>query len=175
MTKMTSAYANKLLKRLNEDKEYWMNKERNSCTYTAAIDEEPLIPEYDYIEVSNRLYVIDAQIAKIKHAINYVNVTSQIQVGNEIMSADTILIKMAQLNKRKETLDGMRKQLPKRRLDTTYFTRKNSIVEYEYINYDMELVTIEYESIDFKIATMQMALDKFNQTFEFEIDIDIAL
>ena len=75
MTKMTSAYANKLLKRLNEDKEYWMNKEQNSCTYTAAIDEEPLIPEYDYDEVSNTLNEIDEKITKIKHAINYVNVT----------------------------------------------------------------------------------------------------
>lgn len=27
MTKMTSAYANKLLKKLNEDKEFWNNKE----------------------------------------------------------------------------------------------------------------------------------------------------
>ena len=58
---------------------------------------------------------------------------------------------MAQFNKRKETLDGMRKQLPKRRLDTTYFTRKNNIVEYEYINYDLELVKAEYESIKLSV------------------------
>ena len=101
----------------------------------------------------------------------YVNVTSQIQVGDAVMSADTILIRMAQLNKRKGTLDFMRKQLPKSRMESAYFTRKNAIVEYKYVNYDLELVKAEYESIDSEIAAMQLALDKFNQTFEFEVEI----
>ena len=42
--KMTSAYANKLIKKLNEDKAFWSNKERNSCTYIAAVDEDPVVP-----------------------------------------------------------------------------------------------------------------------------------
>ena len=171
MAKMTSAYANKLLKKLNEDKTFWLNKEQNSNTYTVALDEEPLIPEYDYVEVSGILDDIDQKITKIKHAINYVNVTSAIEVGDEVMSVDTILIRMAQLNKRKLTLDVMRKKLPKQRLDTPYFGRKNTVVEYEYINYDLDLVKAEYESIDSEIAAMQLALDKFNQTFEFEVEI----
>ena len=171
MTKMTSAYANKVLKKLNEDKEFWLNKERTSNTYVAAEGEEPVIPEYDYVEISNTIDEIDAKITKIKHAINYVNVTSQIQVGDAVMSADTILIRMAQLNKRKDTLDFMRKQLPKSRMESAYFTRKNAIVEYKYVNYDLELVKAEYESIDSEIAAMQLALDKFNQTFEFEVEI----
>ena len=33
--KMTSAYANKLLKRLNEDKEFWHDKESNGHVYEA--------------------------------------------------------------------------------------------------------------------------------------------
>ena len=36
---------------------------------------------------------------------------------------------------------------------------------------DLELVKAEYESIDSEIAAMQLALDKFNQTFEFEVEI----
>ena len=46
MQKMTSAYANKKLKSLEEDKAFWVNKEATSCTYLAAINEEPVIPEY---------------------------------------------------------------------------------------------------------------------------------
>ena len=30
---MTSAYANKLLRQLNEEKEFLLNQEENSCTY----------------------------------------------------------------------------------------------------------------------------------------------
>ena len=46
--KMTSAYANKLLRQLNEEKEFLLNQEENSCTYVYAADEEPLIPQYSY-------------------------------------------------------------------------------------------------------------------------------
>lgn len=57
MAKMTSAYANKVLKKLNEDKEFWLNKERTSNTYVAAEGDEPVIPEYDYVEISNTIDV----------------------------------------------------------------------------------------------------------------------
>lgn len=41
----------------------------------------------------------------------------------------------------------------------------------EYINYDLELVKSDYERIDAEIAQMQIALDKYNQTFEFEVEV----
>lgn len=42
--------------------------------------------------------------------------------------------------------------------------------EYEYINYDLELIKAEYERVDAEISAMQIALDKYNQTFEFEVE-----
>ena len=139
MQKMTSAYANKKLKSLEEDKAFWVNKEATSCTYIAAINEEPVIPEYDYLEVAQIIEDIDAKIAVLKHAINLNNAMAKVPVGDEKMSIDTILVKMAQLNKRKNVLDMMRKQLPKERLDNSYRVR-NSIAEYRYINYDPALI-----------------------------------
>ena len=115
MQTITSAYANKMLKSLEEDKAFWVNKEAASSTYVAAINEEPVIPEYDYSEVASMITAIDEKIAIIKHALNVTNATAKVQVGNSEMSIDTILIKMAQLNKRKGVLDQMRKQLPKSR------------------------------------------------------------
>ena len=53
--KMTSAYANKLLKSLADEKSYWEAKEATSRTYVAAVGEEPVIPEYDYSAVSETL------------------------------------------------------------------------------------------------------------------------
>ena len=52
MQTMTSAYANKMLRSLEEDKAFWANKEATACTYVAAINEEPVVPEYDYAEVA---------------------------------------------------------------------------------------------------------------------------
>ena len=81
-----------------------------------------------------------------------------------------ILIRMAQLNKRKAVLDSMRKLPPKSRISSDVFSGR-AIPEYRYINFDLSLVKEEYERIDTEIATMQMALDKYNQTVEFEVEI----
>lgn len=115
MQKMTSAYANKMLRSLEEDKNYWLKKESESSTYVAAVDEEPVIPDYDYATVAATIAEIDAKMAVIKHALNLANATAKVQVGDTEMSVDTILVKMAQLNRRKAVLDYMRKQLPKSR------------------------------------------------------------
>ena len=170
MTKMTSAYANKMLRKLNEDKNFWLSKEKEGYLYVAALDEEPVIPEYNYEEVSNNVSEIDAKIMKIKHAINVTNCTNEIQVGNSKMTIDMILVKMAQLNRRKTTLDGMRKQQPKSRINSGWYSKKTT-PEYQYINYDLELIKREYEQIDAEVSAMQIALDKYNQTVEFDVDI----
>lgn len=170
MRKMTSAYANKMLRSLEEDKEFWVNKEAASSTYVAAINEEPVVPEYDYAEVAATIAGIDEKIAVIKHALNVANANAKVQVGDTEMSIDTILIKMAQLNRRKMVLDVMRKQLPKAREERSYVSR-NAVPEYRYINYDLDLIKQEYERISGIIMEMQMALDKYNQTVQFDVDI----
>ena len=171
MEKMTSAYANKMLKSLEEDKAFWLNKEETSCTYVVAVNEEPVVPEYDYAEVAATIAAIDEKIASIKHAINVANATAKVLVGDTEMSIDTILIRMAQLNKRKAVLDQMRKQLPKAREEHRSYMSRNSGPEYRYINYDLNLIKKEYEDISKIIMEMQMALDFYNQTVQFEVDI----
>ena len=170
MQTMTSAYANKMFKSLEEDKAFWVNKEASSCTYVVAINEEPVVPEYDYAEVAATIAALDEKIAILKHALNVTNATAKVRVGDAEMSIDTILIKMAQLNKRKAVLDQMRKQLPKAREERSYVSR-NAVPEYRYINYDLELIKQEYESVSRTIMEMQMALDKYNQTISFEVEI----
>lgn len=167
---ITSAYANKMLRSLEEDKAFWVNKEASSSSYVVANNEEPVIPEYDYQEVAANIEEIDNKIAIIKHALNVANATAVVKVGDVDMSIDTILIKMAQLNKRKAILDGMRKQLPKAREQQGYMAR-NTVPEYRYINYDLNLIKQEYERVSKMIMEMQMVLDMYNQTVQFEVDI----
>lgn len=171
MANMTSAYANKVLRRLNEDKEFYLNKEKEGQVYVVAIGEEPVIPDYDYSDVSEKIAEIDAKIMKIKHAINVVNVNSTINAGGVNMTIDSVLVRMAQLNKRKSILDTMRKRQEKSRVNEGLFASRKNTTEYQYINYDLETVNKEYDRIDSEIAEMQIALDKFNQTFEFDLEI----
>ena len=138
--KMTSAYANKLLKSLADEKSYWTNKEEASRTYVAAVGEEPVIPEYNYSAVSDTLNEIDRKTVIIRHALNLANATAKIMVGDTEMSVDSILVRMAQLNSRKATLDTMRKCLPKMRESSHAFSSRNAVPEYRYTNYDPELV-----------------------------------
>lgn len=170
MKKMTSAYANKIIKQLEEEKGYWITRERESMTYQATVDEEPFIPDYDYEAVSATLAGIDEKMRKIKHAINLNNITNSVLVGDEMMTIDSILIKMAQLNNRKSVLDMMRKQLPKSRVNVAFYG-KTTAMEYQYVNYDLEKVKEDFEKISEEIVTMQIALDRYNQTYEFEVDI----
>lgn len=169
--KMTSAYANKMLKKLTEDKSYWKEKEDLGCVYRAAADEEPVIPGYDFTVVSGEIQAIDEKILKIKHAINLNNVNSCITVGDTQMSVDEILVAMAQLNRRKQFLDEARKRDPKKRIGVGMYNPRRAVPEYEYINYDLELVKQEYDRVDMQIAQMQIALDRYNQTCEFEVQI----
>ena len=171
MQTMTSAYANKMLKSLEEDKAFWLNKEEEACTYVAAINEEPVVPDYDYVEVATTIAALDEKIAIIKHELNVTNANAKVLVGDVTMSIDSILIKMAQLNRRKTVLDVMRKLLPKSREELRSYMSRNSVPEYRYINYDLELVKNEYELVSKSIMEMQMALDKYNQTVQFEVDI----
>jgi hypothetical protein len=171
MKEMTSAYANKMLRSLEEDKNYWLNKEETSCTYVAAVNEEPVIPEYNYAEVAANISEIDKKIAVIKHALNVANATAKVKVADTEMSIDTILIKMAQFNRRKTILDEMRKRLPKDREEQRAYMSKNSVPEYRYINYDLEQVKKDYDYVSKTIMEMQMAIDHYNQTVKFEVNI----
>jgi len=168
---MTSAYANKMLRRLSEDKEFYRRKEAEGCTYVATIEEEPVIPEYDYAKTAALIEEIDEKIVKIKHAINLANLTNEIEVGDVRMTADQILIRMAQLNKRKSILDMMRKMEPQSRVGTVNYSTRRPVPEYRYINYDLETVKADYDRIDAQLYQMQLALDKYNQTIEFDVDL----
>ena len=170
--RVTSAYANKMLKKLNEEKEYWIDKERESMLYTAATDEEPVIPDYDYGEVSATLEQIDKKICEIKHAINKSNVESEIDIFGEKYTVDVLLVRMAQISKRKNALDRMRKQMPKTRVDDGNYMSRKAFVEYRYVNYDLEQIRKDYDEVSKVLFEMQMKLDEHNQTVEFDIDLE---
>lgn len=167
MKTLTSAAANKLLKTLEDQKNYLLSLEVSSSTYIMAEGEKAEPPVYDYTDTSDKLSQINKQIRKIKHAVNIFNTTTYLDSLS--ITIDEALIKMAQLNQRKQSLDIMRKRLPKER-QSAPFTRTN-IIEYQYANYDIEKVATDYNRLCEEITEIQLALDTSNQTKTFDLEI----
>lgn len=161
---ITSAGANKLLRKLEDDKRFLLAQEASASTYVVTEGAEAVIPAYDYKKTAQGLETIEAQVRKIKHALNIFNSTTTLD-GLDI-TIDEALVKMAQLNQRKSTLDSMRCRLEKERV--TNFGRSN-VVEYTCINYDLAEIQADYQSISQQIMDIQLALDLTNQTKTFEL------
>lgn len=169
MTKkmVTTAVVQNLLKGLEEEKNYWLHVERSSSTYTVGLGEEPVIPDYYYSDVSEKIDEIDRRILTLTHSLNIHNMTAEITVGSETMSVDMILMRLDQLNKRKSILGKMRRHHPVSRIKNKEI---NATPEYVHINYDMKCVCTDFDKATEEMMELQTALDIFNQTKQFEID-----
>ena len=78
---------------------------------------------------------------------------------------------MAQLNRKKDKLDEMRKRLPKARKNEGFY-RNGNLIEYEYVNYDIQKVQDDYKMVCDRITDIQIALDLCNQTKVFTIPVE---
>ena len=69
--KYTSAQANKLLKKLNDEYSALLDKEQRSRDFRAAMGEdiESVRPAYDYAKTQARLEELEGTIRRLKHAI----------------------------------------------------------------------------------------------------------
>ena len=137
--KYTSAQANKLLKKLNDEYSALLDKEQRSRDFRAAMGEdiESVRPAYDYAKTQARLEELEGAIRRLKHAINRFN-TTQVVDGFGI-TIDEMLVYIPQLTKRKSKLLEMKSRLPKERVEEQY-GRQSNIIDYTYTNYDLAAV-----------------------------------
>lgn len=165
MKQITPAAANKMVRKLEDEKSYLISMMNEMSTYIEAEGVEPVIPEFNYENTISEIMAIDEKIAKIKHCINVFNTSTTIpEIG---ITVDQALVKMAQLNHLKNYIDRMRKRQKKCR----YNTLAGTIIQYECVNYDIEKTKADYEKISNEIIDIQMSLDKCNQTIMFDLDI----
>ena len=165
--KYTSAAANKLIKILEDKKQYLLQIESNNSTYVLAQDEKEDIPEYDFKISNKEVDEIDTKIRTLKHALNVFNTTTVLPIG---ITIDEALVEMAQLNNKLYRLDNMRKAKDKTRLSGMTAGRRD-IAEYQYLNYNPKDVDKIYEENFSRVQQIQLALDKVNQTVEFDVDV----
>lgn len=168
--KHTSAEAAKLLRKLNETHAGIRSREEQSSTFVAAVQEnlEDARPAYNYGDVQKELESLEAQIRKVKHAINQFNVSTE--VPGTGMTIDEVLVYIPQLSERKRKLTMMAQKLPKERLNSSAFGGK-AIVEYSYANYDIEAASADLLRVTDELAKVQTALDVVNNSETLELDL----
>lgn len=166
--KMTSAEANKLLRKLHDDHGALESMEMESRTFVAATSEkiEDARPEYDYTAVQEKLAELEDKARRLKHAINVFNISQTIDDSG--MTIDQALVYIPQLSERKRKLAIMRAAQKKKRNESM---KSSNLIEYTYANYDIEQAEADYQSTSDELARVQNALDLINSTVQFEIDI----
>ena len=169
--KITSAEAAKMLRKLNDeitDVEY---VERRSREFVAAVGEdlESVRPAYDYEATKAKLQILKAKVRKLKHAINVFNVNTVVPGFD--MTVDQMLVYIPQLSSEKLKLGNMSGCLPKER-ESSGSRGGNTLIEYKYVNYDLDKVKADSELVVDELAKAQTALDVVNNSVTFEVEID---
>ncbi len=168
--KMTSAEANKLLKKWNEEYTAILAREERSKCFLAAMGEdvESLRPVYDYCATQDTLRNLETRIRRLKHTINVFNVTHT--VDGFSMTIDEMLVFIPQLTKLKNKLAKMKEKLPKERVEESYGRMRN-IIDYSYINYPLGMVELDFEKVSATLSGAQIALDLINNSEKMEVDL----
>lgn len=165
--RVTSAEANKILRTKQDELNALKAMENKSAVFVAATTEdvEAARPEYDIKSVQEKIVNAQAEIRKLKHAINLFNVIHKPEGFD--MTVDEMLIYIPQLTSMKGKYQGMASRLPKTRRESGY--SRSGLIEYEYANYDPAFAQEQLDRVTEELARAQLALDKLNTTETFEI------
>ena len=168
MINVCSAAANKILKRLSDEKDLLLSTESQGTTYTVYLSEDKedaIIPEYNFMDTQAKLEKIENKILIVKHAINKFNTETEVLPG---ITIDMALVKMAMLNKRLSTLNRFRK--------IQKVANGSGMLRGEayrtYANFDHDEINAKYEAMSKELNDLQLALDRANMVNSFNIDID---
>lgn len=166
--KTTSAEASKYIRQLKDQINLLRRQEASVLSFVAATTEnvEEVRPAYSYEETAAKYDELEEKIRRVKHALNVFNATT-VPEGTG-MTIDEILVFLPQAAERLQMLAVMLSKPPKFRATDT---GRTSIIEYEYLNYDLQMVRRDYDALMEKKNRVMTALDLVNNTVTFEVEL----
>lgn len=110
-----------------------------------------------------------------KNGIDYKKLSSAMKLSSNPswginMTVDQALIYIPQLTKRCSKLWEMMNKLPKARETVLGYGRNNSVIDYRYVNYDIEKVENDYYKCKSELDRAQLQLDLVNSTVQLTVD-----
>lgn len=168
MISVTSAEANKILIKLNDERQAMIEQESSLSWFMCASTEKPEDnrPDYDMEQYHAQLNELEGKIRTVKHAVNIFNTTHKVPGFD--MTIDEILVFIPQLNEKKRSLRYMSMSAVKQRQTIS----NTPVIDYRYANFDPAKAKEEYNRVSDLLAQAQLALDQVNTTEKMNIEID---
>ena len=161
MIKVTSDAANKLIKKLEQEKGILTDKISKMSTFVVAVTENydqikaEQEAEFNLNETISQIDEIDKKIITIRHAKSVFN--NSVVMKNGFTVGDNIISRLATRQKKVRN------------------TSINKDIEYTYLNYDLEDAKKKYDSVYTEISEIQEELNIVNSSAEYKFEIDIDL
>ena len=160
--RVTSAEANKRLKKLNEQLDFLYMTENRDCKYSYIQGgDSSLIPEYNFDDVRAEIALLTNKIISLKHSINKFNNSTEVMNG---LNIDEVLVILPMLNKEIYRLEMMTRETPK--------VQKATVggIETTVLNYKISDVVTALDNIKKYRDDLQLSLDEVNSSIYFDID-----
>lgn len=173
MIKVTSDVANKLIKKLEQEKGILTDKISKMSTFVVAVTENydqikaEQEAEFKLNETISQIDEIDKKIITIRHAKSVFN--NSVVMKNGLTVGDNI-VRLAILEREKGIYSGLATRQKKKRN-----TSLNKDIEYVYLNYELEDAKKKYDSVYTEISEIQEELNIVNSSAEYKFKIDIDL
>lgn len=173
MIKVTSDAANKLIKKLEQEKNILTDKISKMSTFVVAVTENydqikaEQEAEFNLNETILQIDEIDKKIITIRHAKSMFN--NSVVMKNGLTVGDNI-IRLAILEREKNIYSRLATRQKK-----TRNTSINKDIEYTYLNYDLEDAKKKYDSVYTEISEIQEELNIVNSSAEYKLEINIDL
>lgn len=173
MIKVTSDAANKLIKKLEQEKGILTDKISKMSTFVVAVTENydqikaEQEAEFNLNETITQIDEIDKKIITIRHAKSVFN--NSVVMKNGLTVGDNI-VRLAILEREKGIYSGLATRQKKKR-----YTSLNKDIEYVYLNYDLEDAKKKYDSVYTEISEIQEELNIVNSSAEYKFEIDLDL
>lgn len=173
MIEVTSDAANKLIKKLEQDKMFLTDKMSKMSTFVVAVTEDyetikkENAEEFDFNETIKMIDEIDSKIIEIRHAKATFN--NMVVMKNGLTVGDNI-VRLAILEREKSLYSGLASNQKKVRN-----TSLNKDIEYKYLNYDLEDAKKKYDSVFTEISEIQEELNIINSSADHKFQINIDL